>query len=875
MQLDKFFDFLKDEKNLYSQWEQSNCFKPQKGGEPYSIMMPPPNVTGSLHMGHALTFTIQDILIRYHRMKGMEVLWQAGTDHAGIATQMVVERKLSESNLDRRSLGREKFIEKVWEWKKESGGQISNQLRRLGASADWSRERFTMDEGLSNAVKKVFVNLFNDGIIYKDKRLVNWDPKLLTAISDLEVEQRDTEGSLWHIKYPIDENNHIIVATTRPETMLGDTAVAVHPHDEKYKNLIGKFCNLPISNRKIPIIADEYADPGKGSGAVKITPAHDFNDFEVGKRHDLEFINIFDENAKLNSNVPEEFQNLDRFEARKLILKKLDEMNLLIKEEKQQMVIPYGDRSGVVIEPWLTDQWFCDAKKLSVDPISAVKDNSSKFIPKQWENTFYNWMENIQPWCISRQLWWGHQIPAWYGPDNKIFVAYDEDEAKQLANKHYGKDVELNRDPDVLDTWFSSGLWPFATLGWPNDKKFVDKFYPTSVLVTGFDIIFFWVARMIMFGTEFLNKEPFKDIYVHALVRDEKGQKMSKSKGNVIDPLDLIEKYSADALRFTLLSMASPGTDVKLSEDRVKGYRNFLNKLWNANNFLITNECDFKNTDQIPELKVNINKWIYSELAETTNKIIKNLEDYRFDEAAKNAYQFTWHSYCDWYLELSKTILFSDDEDAKEEVKKVSAYVFKQILVLLHPFIPFVTEEIWLKNKFDNKGNDYLMFKNWISAKSTKDSHTDQVENIINIISELRSFKNELNVSPGSFIDISINNINKDQKQFISSNKIILKKLGRINNILSDDLDKPAATMVVSGDLFKIYFDKDVDLKLIKENLTSKQERLEQEMHKISQRLENKSFVDRAPKEIVEQEKTNYNNLKNDVDKISITIKGI
>ena len=437
MQLDKFFDFLKDEKNLYSQWEQSNCFKPQKGGEPYSIMMPPPNVTGSLHMGHALTFTIQDILIRYHRMKGMEVLWQAGTDHAGIATQMVVERKLSESNLDRRSLGREKFIEKVWEWKKESGGQISNQLRRLGASADWSRERFTMDEGLSNAVKKVFVNLFNDGIIYKDKRLVNWDPKLLTAISDLEVEQRDTEGSLWHIKYPIDENNHIIVATTRPETMLGDTAVAVHPDDEKYKNLIGKFCNLPISNKKIPIIADDYADPEKGSGAVKITPAHDFNDFEVGKRHDLEFINIFDENAKLNSNVPEEFQNLDRFEARKLILKKLDEMNLLIKEEKQQMVIPYGDRSGVVIEPWLTDQWFCDAKKLSVKAKKVVKNKKTNFFPTNWSKTYFQWMNNIEPWCISRQLWWGHQIPAWYTPDNEIIVASNEDEAIKLKQIKY------------------------------------------------------------------------------------------------------------------------------------------------------------------------------------------------------------------------------------------------------------------------------------------------------------------------------------------------------------------------------------------------------------------------------------------------------
>ena len=573
MQLDKFFDFLKDEKNLYSQWEQSNCFKPQKGGEPYSIMMPPPNVTGSLHMGHALTFTIQDILIRYHRMKGMEVLWQAGTDHAGIATQMVVERKLSESNLDRRSLGREKFIEKVWEWKKESGGQISNQLRRLGASADWSRERFTMDEGLSNAVKKVFVNLFNDGIIYKDKRLVNWDPKLLTAISDLEVEQRDTEGSLWHIKYPIDENNHIIVATTRPETMLGDTAVAVHPDDEKYKNLIGKFCNLPISNKKIPIIGDEYADPEKGSGAVKITPAHDFNDFEVGKRHDLEFINIFDENAKLNSNVPEEFQNLDRFEARKLILKKLDEMNLLIKEEKQQMVIPYGDRSGVVIEPWLTDQWFCDAKKLSVDPISAVKDNSSKFIPKQWENTFYNWMENIQPWCISRQLWWGHQIPAWYGPDNKYFVSETLEGAQNQAKEFYGKDVELRQDEDVLDTWFSSALWTFSTLDWPNKTYELDKFYPGNVLVTGFDIIFFWVARMMMMGSYFMKETPFKDIYIHPLIRDEKGQKMSKSKGNIIDPLELLDKYGADTLRFTLTALLNPGRDVKLSEARVKGYK--------------------------------------------------------------------------------------------------------------------------------------------------------------------------------------------------------------------------------------------------------------------------------------------------------------
>ncbi len=864
------------EDRIYSYWEENGLFKPKENSKKFSIVIPPPNVTGSLHMGHALNNSIQDLLVRYHRMNNYETLWQPGTDHAGIATQALVEKKLSAKKIDKNEIGREKFIKKVWEWKDQYGDIIINQLKKLGCSCDWSRNAFTMDENLSKSVIKVFVDLYNKGLIYKDKKLVNWDTVLKTAISDLEVDQREVNSKIYHIKYPIDGTDEFItIATTRPETMLGDTAIAVNPKDDRFKSYVGKTVTIPIVGRKIKIIEDDYADPEQGTGALKITPAHDFNDYDVGQRNNLEIINIFTEAGKINDNAPKEYIGLDRFEARKRILKELKDKEFFDKEENIKNKVPYGDRSNSIIEPFLTEQWFADAGRLSVKAKEVVNSKKTNFFPENWSKTYFQWMNNIEPWCISRQLWWGHQIPAWYGPDNKIFVAYDEDEAKQLANKHYGKDVELNRDPDVLDTWFSSGLWPFATLGWPNDKKFVDKFYPTSVLVTGFDIIFFWVARMIMFGTEFLNKEPFKDIYVHALVRDEKGQKMSKSKGNVIDPLDLIEKYSADALRFTLLSMASPGTDVKLSEDRVKGYRNFLNKLWNANNFLITNECDFKNTDQIPETKVNINKWIYSELAETTNKIIKNLEDYRFDEAAKNAYQFTWHSYCDWYLELSKTILFSDDEDAKEEVKKVSAYVFKQILVLLHPFIPFVTEEIWLKNKFDNKGNDYLMFKNWISAKSTKDSHTDQVENIINIISELRSFKNELNVSPGSFIDISINNINKDQKQFISSNKIILKKLGRINNILSDDLDKPAATMVVSGDLFKIYFDKDVDLKLIKENLTSKQERLEQEMHKISQRLENKSFVDRAPKEIVEQEKTNYNNLKNDVDKISITIKGI
>jgi valyl-tRNA synthetase len=864
------------EDKIYSYWEKNELFKPRENSKKFSIVIPPPNVTGSLHMGHALNNSIQDLLVRYHRMNNYETLWQPGTDHAGIATQALVERKLASEKIDKNEIGREKFIEKVWEWKEQYGDIIINQLKKLGCSCDWSRNAFTMDENLSKSVIKVFVDLYNKGLIYKDKKLVNWDTVLKTAISDLEVDQREVNSKIYYIKYPIDGTGEFItIATTRPETMLGDTAIAVNPKDERFTSLVGKTVTIPIVGRKINIIEDDYADPEQGTGALKITPAHDFNDYDVGQRNNLEIINIFTEAGKINENAPKNYIGLDRFEARKIILKELKQKEFFVKEENIKNKVPYGDRSNSIIEPFLTEQWFADAEKLSVKAKEVVNSKKTNFFPENWSKTYFQWMNNIEPWCISRQLWWGHQIPAWYGPDKKIFVAINEEDAKQLAKKHYGKDEELIRDSDVLDTWFSSGLWPFATLGWPENKDYVEKFYPTSVLVTGFDIIFFWVARMIMFGTEFLNKEPFKDIYVHALVRDEKGQKMSKSKGNVIDPLDLIEKYSADALRFTLLSMASPGTDVKLSEDRVKGYRNFLNKLWNANNFLITNECDFSDIDETPDLSVNINKWIYAELIDAKSKIEKNLEDYRFDEAAKNAYQFAWHSYCDWYLELSKTILFSDNEEAKSEVRKVSSYIFKQILILLHPFIPFVTEEIWLKNKFDNSNKDFLMFANWPIGEINKDTSTEQVENIISIISEIRSFKNELNVSPGSFIDMSINSINDNQKNFINSNEIILKKLGRINNILSDDLDKPAATMVVSGDLFKIYFDKDVDLKLIKENLTSKQNRIQEEMNKISQRLENKSFVDRAPKEIVEQEKTNYNNLKNDIDKISVTIKGI
>ena len=657
--------------------------------------------------------------------------------------------------------------------------------------------------------------------------------------------------------------------------MLGDTAIAVNPKDKRFKKYVNKFAIIPIVNRKIKIITDNYADPEQGTGALKITPAHDFNDYDVGKRNNLEIINIFTEDGKINNNAVSSYVGLDRFEARKKILNELKEKDFFVKEENIKNKVPYGDRSNSVIEPFLTEQWFADAKKLAVKAKKIVKSKKTNFFPVNWSKTYFQWMNNIEPWCISRQLWWGHQIPAWYGPDNKIFVELNEKDALKAAKKFYKKDVKLKRDPDVLDTWFSSGLWPFATLGWPKKNDYLKKFYPTTVLVTGFDIIFFWVARMVMFGMELLNKEPFKDIYVHALVRDEKGQKMSKSKGNVIDPLDLIEKYSADALRFTLLSMASPGTDVKLSEDRVKGYRNFLNKLWNANNFLIQNKCNLKISKKPPKLKVNINKWIYSELLKTSNIVKKNIDDYRFDEAAKNAYHFAWHTYCDWYLELSKTILYSNNNKAKTEVKEVSSYIFSQILVMLHPFIPFVTEKIWLTNKFDKNGKNFLMLSNWISGKSKKDSDYDQVNKIIDIVSNLRSFKNELNVSPGSFVDISIHNIKKNNKSFVLNNDVIIKKLGRINNLFDKDQNKASASLIISGDMFKIYFDENVDLSTIKENLLNRQNKYKVEMDKISQRLNNKSFNQRAPKDIVQQEKNNYSNLKKDIEKNSLTIESL
>ncbi|MDC0057434.1 valine--tRNA ligase [Alphaproteobacteria bacterium] len=876
MLLEKQFNYLVDEDLIYKNWENSGSFTPKKNSVPFCIMMPPPNVTGSLHMGHALNFTIQDILIRYHRMKGKEVLWQAGTDHAGIATQMVVERQLQEKNLKKNDLGRKKFVQQVWDWKKESGDKISNQLRRLGASADWSRERFTMDAGLSKAVKKVFVKLFEDNIIYKDKRLVNWDPKLLTAISDLEVDQKEQEGSLWHIKYHIDNSNHIIVATTRPETILGDTAVAVHPDDSRYKNFVGKTCILPFTNRKIKIIADEYADPNKGSGAVKITPAHDFNDFEVGKRHDLEFINIFDEYARCNELTPKQFQGLDRFEARKKILEELIKLNLLLKEEKQLMIVPYGDRSGVVIEPWLTSQWFCDAKKLSAKPIQAVKNGETEFIPKQWEKTFYNWMENIQPWCISRQLWWGHQIPAWYGPNNKFFVAENIDEAKKQAFNYYKKDTVLIQDKDVLDTWFSSALWTFSTLDWPDKSYELKRFYPGDVLVTGFDIIFFWVARMMMMGSYFMKKTPFKYVYIHPLIRDEKGQKMSKSKGNVIDPLNLLDKYGADTLRFTLTALLNPGRDVKLSESRVKGYKSFSNKIWNASIFLQINKCKFDLNFKYSEVKLPVNQWIINELALTIQKVNNYMSKYLFHEVANHIYHFVWHTYCDWYVEFAKS-LFHDVSNKSKETKDVSIWVFAEILKITHPIMPFITEKLW-SNLI--KQDKFIMNEKYFSISIQKSFVQSQFnfKRLTQIISSIRNLRSELNIPYKKNIDLNINNSDNDFINFLNTFSKEIIHLLKLNNLYFNGTSlktKGSAYIVISDSTLIVPLEGIIDMKEEISRLNIKKKKESAELVNLQNKLQNTQFITKAPKNVIEQFNIQAKEIKSSIEKIDQIINTI
>ncbi|PPR45484.1 MAG: Valine--tRNA ligase, partial [Alphaproteobacteria bacterium MarineAlpha5_Bin8] len=759
-------------------------------------------------------------------------------------------------------------------WKNESGNTINNQLRRLGASADWSRERFTMDEGLSTAVKKAFADLYNNNLIYKDKRLVNWDSKLLTAISDLEVEQREQEGFLWHIKYPLNNDKYIIVATTRPETIFGDSAVAVHPGDNRYKEFIGLECSLPLTKRKVKIISDEYADPEKGTGAVKITPAHDFNDFEVGKRNKLEFINIFDKFAKLNENVPIKYRKLDRFEARKLILEDLKSLNLLIKEEKQMMVVPYGDRSGVIIEPWLTDQWFCDAKKLSIDPINAVKNGDTKFVPKQWEKTFFNWMENIEPWCISRQLWWGHQIPAWYCPNNKCFVATSKDEAQKQAKDLYGKDVKLVQDEDVLDTWFSSALWTFSTLDWPKNTYELNKFYPGNVLVTGFDIIFFWVARMMMMGSYFMKKTPFNDVYIHPLIRDEFGQKMSKSKGNIIDPLDLLDKYGADTLRFTLTALLNPGRDVKLSESRIKGYKSFTNKIWNAANFLKMNEAEFNIDFNYKEILLPTNQWIVNELIKVSNLIDKFMEKYLFHEIANILYHFIWHIFCDWYIEFTKS--YFKDADKSVETKKVSGWVFGQILLISHPIIPFITEEIW--NKLFN-AKKLLMLQKFSKFNNIESYNKSQknIDFIINIITSVRNIRSELNIPYKKTINLYIENKNNEKNDIINNFNNEIKRLLKIDKIFYKLLDKKekSAFIIIADTTLSIPLEGIIDTTKEINRIIEKMDKEKEKLLKIKNKLENKKFLENAPSNVIESFKKDAINLESSIEKTNQIINTI
>jgi valyl-tRNA synthetase len=876
--LDKKYQPAEVEAKHYEQWEKTGAFgcalsrgeTPSPDSDPYTIVIPPPNVTGSLHMGHALNNTLQDILIRYKRMRGYDALWQPGTDHAGIATQIIVERQLAEENIELERgrtvaregmslIGRDDFIDKVWKWKAESGGTITGQLRRLGASCDWSRERFTMDEGLSEAVRHVFVSLFREGLIYRDKRLVNWDPKLHTAISDLEVEQRETVGSLWYFKYPVEgaENKFITVATTRPETMLGDTAVAVHPEDERYSDLVGKSVILPISGRRIPIVADEYSDPEKGSGAVKITPAHDFNDFEVGRRHGLEMITVFDASGVMNEAAPTAYQGMDRFAARDKIIAEMDALGLLEKIEDNPMTVPYGDRSGVVIEPRLTDQWFVDAETLAQPALRAVEEGATKFVPKHWENTYFEWMRNIQPWCISRQIWWGHQIPAWYGPDGEIFVAYDEAEAEAAARKHYGKVVDIRRDDDVLDTWFSSALWPFSTLGWPEETPEVERYYPTDVLVTGFDIIFFWVARMMMMGLHFKDQVPFHTVYIHALVRDEQGQKMSKSKGNVLDPLILIDKYGADALRFTLTAMAAQGRDIKLSTGRIEGYRNFITKLWNAARYAEMNECRaIPNFDPVA-CQQTVNQWIVGALAETEIEISRALEDYRFNDAANAIYRFTWHSFCDWYLEFTKPLLNGDDAEAVSETRATTGWVLDQILLLLHPIAPFVTEELWEKLAGAGGRDSALITAPWPKFENNEDAAEagEEMDWVIRLISEIRGVRAEMNVPARAQIPLVVKDESTSTQERLKRHEELIRRLARIETISSagDDLPSGAVQVVVGEATFFLPVGDVIDVGQEKDRLTREIEKLTGEIEKVDRKLSNEKFVSRAPAEVVEE----------------------
>ena len=864
--LEKTFDPKTVEPRLYAKWEGAGAFSPDArlaqdpNAATFSIVIPPPNVTGSLHIGHALNNTLQDVLTRFERMRGKAALWLPGTDHAGIATQMVVERQLAaEGNIDRRTMGRDAFIERVWAWKAESGGTITRQLRRLGASCDWSRERFTLDDGLSAAVRKVFVTLHKQALIYRDKRLVNWDPRFQTAISDLEVQQVEVEGAYYHFAYPFEDGSgEIVVATTRPETMLGDTAVAVHADDERYRGVVGKMLSHPITGRKIPVVTDEYADPEKGSGAVKITPAHDFNDFEVGKRHKLEMINVFDPEARLNDTVPAEFRGLDRFIARQKIVERMKELGLLRGIEKVKHAVPHGDRSGVVIEPYLTDQWYADAKTLAQPAIKAVETDATVFTPKNWEKTYFEWMRNIEPWCISRQLWWGHRIPAWYDAEGNVYVEETAEAAEAAAKAKHGRKMELHQDEDVLDTWFSSALWPFSTLGWPNETDDLKRFYPTSILVTGFDIIFFWVARMMMMGIHFQKEVPFHRVFINALIRDERGQKMSKSKGNVMDPLELVDEFGADALRFTLVAMSGQARDIKLAKQRIEGYRNFGTKLWNAARFCQMNECVRVEGFDPGAVKLTVNRWIVGETVKCARAITTALEACAFDDVATGLYRFVWNVFCDWYLELAKPVLNGDDHAARAETRATAAWALDEILKLLHPVSPFITEELWAElAAFGGPARKSLLITAewpshpdaWLNAEAEA-----EIGWLVELVSEVRSIRSEMNVPPAARAPLVLVGAGPHSKARLARHRELITTLARLSEVKEADAapqgSAPFSIGEATGALSIAEF---IDLAAETARLKKEIAAHASDADRTRKKLDNPDFIARAPDEVVEE----------------------
>jgi len=882
--LDKTYDAHHVEPRIAQIWDERDAFTAGRGAregqDPFSIVIPPPNVTGSLHIGHALNTTIQDILTRFERMRGKNVLWQPGMDHAGIATQMVVERQLAQQGEpSRHEMGREKFIERIWRWREQSGGAIAHQLRRLGASCDWSRERFTMDEGLSHAVVEVFVHLYKQGLIYKDKRLVNWDPKLDTAISDLEVESREINGNLWHFRYPLaginfnptDPSTFIVVATTRPETMLGDSGIAVNGADPRFQHLIGSQAILPLVGRKLPIVADDYADMTAGSGAVKITPAHDFNDFELGRRHHLQMINILTRSAKITlennagflneleknadlARVIKLLEGQDRFAAREKIVAMMDEGGYLEKVEAHRHMVPHGDRGGVPIEPFLTDQWYVNAGELAKPAIQAVKEGRTRIIPQNWEKTYFNWMENIEPWCISRQLWWGHQIPAWYGPDGAVFVEKTQEEAHDAAQAHYGKPTPLTRDEDVLDTWFSSALWPFSTMGWPEKTPQLALYYPTTVLVTGFDLIFFWIARMMMMGLHCTGEVPFRDVYMHALVRDKNGAKMSKSKGNVIDPLELVGEYGADALRFTLAIMAAQGRDIRLDPARVAGYRNFATKLWNAARFAEMNNGVFDPDFQPSIAKLDVNRWILTELTRTANIVTQAIASYRFNDAAATLYQFVWHGFCDWYLELIKPVLQSQDALAANETRRSIAFVLAGIYKLLHPFMPFITEELWANRQGRAKDENILALTPWPQLDFEDHLAASDINWLIELVSQTRSLRNEMHVPAAAFASLVIVDTDEGMRERFARYEAAIQRLARIKSLeFAENSPPQSAQTVVGGIRICLPLGDLIDVEAEKARLTKECSKLDAEIAKINARLSNEKFMINAREEIIEE----------------------